>query len=158
MHRALALAGAALLLAFGCRTTAIPPVFPNPIAPGLTEREVEVAILTAVAYRPGPDRISPGMGLIISEMQKNWSKPRHWALEERKPNEIGAGLYIRSHYLSVTITYSATAFTTRIRESSNLGQTKKSIHENALVWVTELDQRIRSALSQAAALKAAQHL
>ena len=74
------------------------------------------------------------------------------------PNEIGAALDIRSHHLTVRITYSRTAFMTRIARSSNLDQSDTRIHKNALVWVNELNQRVRLSLSALSTYKASEEV
>ncbi|OBT12116.1 hypothetical protein A9264_02965 [Vibrio sp. UCD-FRSSP16_10] len=66
-----------------------------------------------------------------------------WFYERESESTIYAGYKVRTHYLSVAITYTDTGLSTILCDSLNLKQSKSSIHRKAPQWKGTLDSRIR---------------
>jgi hypothetical protein len=72
-----------------------------------------------------------------------------WVMKERSPGLITGTLHIRSHMAKVEIPYSATSYSIRYKDSSNLkySASNKTIHSNYNGWILNLDNAIRSHLA-----------
>jgi hypothetical protein len=116
--------------------------------------QVEVSILAALANTPIPRELSTGADIAdraISAMFLRYDSVRNrqdWFPESRTPGHIVAGFSHKTHYLQVKIDYDTSAIRLAIAKSRNLGQDADAdwIHKNAIVWVEQLDARLRRSL------------
>ena len=73
-----------------------------------------------------------------------------WFYEYADDDAIYAGFKVRSHYLKVAIIPYKNSFETIICDSTNLKQSKRSIHRKAPLWKDQLDTKIKLAVAQSA--------
>jgi hypothetical protein len=126
-RRSLPFVALALMLAMmvGCRTAPVKEVNRAPVpASGVTATQVRNAIVTAGA----------GLG---------------WTMQKKSPGLLFGTLNLRSHMARVEIPYSATSYSIRYKDSSNLNYdaSEKTIHSNYNGWVSNLNSAIAAALS-----------
>lgn len=109
----------------GCRTSPIKEVTGSPIPPGLTQEQVEKAIISAGA----------GLG---------------WAMKIERPGLIMGSLSLRTHLAQVDIPYTTKTYSINYRSSSNLkyDATARTIHSNYNSWVDNLNQAILANLAR----------
>lgn len=152
-HTSVLLLGLALISSEGCRTATIPTFDPIPVPPGLTVRQVEVAILAALANTPVPKDLSEGADIADRAMAAFFGPLRYqsggsartaeWYPESRQPGRILAGFNVRSHYLQVCLDFDSSTIRPSISGSRNLKQSETRIHKNAIDWVHRLEDRLR---------------
>ena len=114
-----------LVLMAGCRTAPIKDV-PRTRVPvsGASDTSVRNAIITAGA----------GLG---------------WIIREKSPGLLVGTLHLRTHMAVVEIPYSATSYSIRYKDSSNLyyDATNRTIHSNYNGWISNLNRAILASLS-----------
>ncbi|PTY02214.1 hypothetical protein DB347_24475 [Opitutaceae bacterium EW11] len=149
-----------IVLMVGCRTTAIRNPEPITIPPGLTAKDAKAAMVLAISPRPVPDGenwekiVDSLLSARFWSYKSQFQAEAGWFIESVEPEAVVFGYHRRAHYLRVRMEISATTVSPRIDGSSNLEQTKTSIHENALEWADELAITVRAALGRVSALKA----
>jgi hypothetical protein len=151
------LAAALVLLATVSCTTVPKSSIGSIQVPGhLTERQVEFAILAALADQPPPDDLSPGLE-ITDRALKAWFGWRYqsardarnrWFLEGRETDRIFAGFQRGNYYVRVAISYSSAEVRFEVDDSRNLRESESRIHHAAVEWIQELEVRIRRFLGQ----------
>ncbi len=154
--RSISLAVLSLFLA--CCST-VPNVSPPPIAvpSGLTENDVELAVLMAVADRPAPATLTPGqqitdnvLSAVIGRYDSVRAPRQYWYFEAREPSVVYAGFQSGQVYMRVAVRYDARYVTMTIVESRNLKQDESSIHKGAFAYLQQLEGRVRRALGSIA--------
>jgi hypothetical protein len=131
-------------------------VTPPPIAvPNkLTENDVELAILLAIADRAVPPKFTPGEKVTdnllsaVNDPASNRARRQResWYFEDREPRIVYAGFQDRQFYMRVAVRYDARNVTMDIVDSRGLKQSEDKIHKRAFVWLRQLEQRVRHAL------------
>ncbi len=121
------LALAALLLLTACTTRPILNVQNEPVPTRIgqqhTQADVERAILVA-------------------------AQRRKWNARVVRPGLIEASTAARSHQALVEISYSATNYSVRHKQSANLKESDGNIHRNYNRWVGNLNKEIRRQLTR----------
>ena len=133
----------------GCSTTRNVNNYQTPIPPTLTKKDVEKVIISGALKSPTKKERSAGQEIAeaaLSALISGYSNNNPWKYESRSNDVIYAGYNVRSHYMRVAIDYSGTYVTYDIVDSKNLDQEDGYIHENALIWLGRLDDRVRYAL------------
>ncbi|MEX2207671.1 MAG: hypothetical protein WEF50_15705 [Myxococcota bacterium] len=150
------------LLLAGCKTVPIEQRAPIAVPKGLTANDVEVAVLYDLANQNIPADLTPGERIADSAMKALFLF-RYQTVSDRKPGwypesaeqgVIYAGFEKGPFYLRVAIEYTDSAIQTRLIESRNLSQTNTRIHKAAVLWIDQLEMRIRRSLGQLAAVRA----
>ncbi len=150
------IAAMAVLLT-ACTSARIEERPPIRVPAGLTQPQIELAILAATSGKP----VSPkaydhtyfvGVGSIFETLLwQNYISspaPRGWFPESHENGIIFAGFANRNYFLEIGIHYDTQAIRTEIGSSRNLDQTAKSIHKSAPVWIGQLEDRIRLELGK----------
>jgi hypothetical protein len=120
---------------------------------------VEVSILAALANSPIPPELGTGPDIADRAMSALFIRydsvrnRQEWFPESRKPGEIIAGMSYRAHYLQAKLTYDTAAIRLLISNSRNLSQDGEWIHKNAIMWVEQLDARLRRSLGYMSAYR-----
>lgn len=143
----------ALLGAFvvGCTTVPNRPTAPIPVPYGLTENQVQIAILSAMD-QPSP-KLSQGAEITdraLSVALPGYGDRRNWYFEDRRPGIIYAGYQRRNWYMRVAVRYDTRVVTLFIEESRNLKQSGNKIHKTAIAELHTLEDRLRRSLGQMA--------
>ena len=118
----------------------------------LTENDVELAILMAIADRAVSPKLTPGEKVtdsFLSAVKDPASARRQkesWYFEDREPRIVYAGFQDRQFYMRVAVHYDARNVTMEIIDSRGLKQSEDKIHKRAFVWLRQLEQRVRRAL------------
>lgn len=120
----LILAGIAIAMLGGCRSAGIYNVSAAPVVANKTVsmEDVQKAIVRA------------GVGL-------------GWQMKPMGPGLIEGTLMLRSHMAKVDIKYDTKTYNITYKDSSNLDYKGDSIHKNYNGWVQNLDNGIRTQLS-----------
>ena len=136
--------------------TTVRNVSPPPIAvpARLTENDVELAILMAIADRVIPPKLAPGekvtdnlLSVVIEPASNSGRRQKEsWYFEDRQPGLVYAGFQDRQFYMRVAVRYDANNVTMEIVDSRVLKQSEDRIHRRAFVWLGQLEQRVRRAL------------
>jgi hypothetical protein len=148
---------AACLLA--CRTVPIPASFDTiAVPPGLTTRDVEVAILAGIRNKSaavGYDPLRPPADFdrFVWSSYMIDAPGRSWFPESLQPGRVIAAVDTRGHYLQVALKYDASAISTELLQSRNLLQENGHIHKKVLAWIANLHEHIRRELDRLAALR-----
>ncbi|WP_394173835.1 putative periplasmic lipoprotein [Thalassotalea litorea] len=76
-------------------------------------------------------------------------KYKRWTIEEKKPGEVVANIYVRSHQARIRITYDTQNYNIEYVDSSNLkySEQKNTIHRNYNKWIQLLEQEIDTRLN-----------
>jgi hypothetical protein len=151
-----------LSLLGGCKTVFIEQRAPIAVPAGLNANDVQVAVLYDLANQNIPADLTPGERIANNAMkalfpfgyQSVSDRKPGWYPEAAEQGVIYAGFEKGPYYLRVAIEYSDSAIQTRFIESRNLSQTNTRIHKSAVVWIDQLEMRIRRALGQLAAGRA----
>jgi hypothetical protein len=153
MHYKL-LAASLLMCLVACST--VRNVSPPPIAvPNkLTENDVELAILLAIADRAVSPKLTPGEKVTdsllsaVNDPASNSARRQKesWYFEDRQPRIVYAGFQDRQFYMRVAVRYDARNVNMEIVDSRGLKQSEDKIHKRAFVWLRQLEQRVRRAL------------
>ena len=125
MRSALVLA-VVLTLSLGCSMASKSRIRVIDVPSGLTEQQVELAILDALT-------------------------DTHWFLEGRNPGVVMAGIERKGHYLRVAITHNTRWVSFKIDGSRHLRETDSFIHAAAIKWIRNLEIRVRHSLGEALA-------
>lgn len=83
---------------------------------------------------------------VIVERITNRTRSRHqyWYYEGKRGKDIiYAGYHRKKFYMRIEIKYSEDNLVFTIVDSKNLRQSKRSIHKSALIWLNELERKIR---------------
>jgi hypothetical protein len=123
---------AVVALVSGC-TAEIGPRPSISVPPNLSQRDVEVVIL--------------------SELQSSDPSREAWFPESVEPGVIYAGYQRGRHYLRAAIRFDERTIIASISDSRNLDQSENRINEHAVIWMDQLEGRMRRAIGQAAAAK-----
>ena len=136
--------------------TTVQNVSPPPISvpSKLTENDVELAILMAIADRAAPPKLAPGekvtdnvLSSVIDPASNTARRQKEaWYFEDRQPGVVYAGFQERRFYMRVAVRYNAHNVTMEILDSRGLKQSEDRIHKRAFVWLQQLEQRVRRAL------------
>jgi len=143
---------AVLVVLSGCNTVPVAARPPISVPPGLTEAEVESAIMQSVfGLQPEASARADSYG-DPSSAQRKYVKVRRskWVFEGRKPGVIAASVSPRTHYLRVDIVYDAHTVEVVIADASNMKYSGSRIHGKAIQWIGNLEKIIRGGLSLAA--------
>jgi hypothetical protein len=153
---------AALCVAAGvvsCRTIPMPASFETiQVPPGLTVRDVEVAILAGIRNK------SAGVGYDPLQPPPNYERfvqasymvdlPGHsWYPESRQAGTVIAAVDTRGHYLQVALRYDEHSIRTELLQTRNLLQENGRIHKKVPDWIANLHEHIRRELSRVSALR-----
>jgi hypothetical protein len=148
-------------LAFAC--TGPPPVSMPPTTPtlntslqpidvryGIHARDIELAILLAIAAPEGTPALDPGQKISDALLTKIIGGPtgvrragNPWTYASRKPGLVFAEYEHEGVWMRVAVKYDTQMVLLRIVESRGLGQSGDRIHARALDYLGELDRRIR---------------
>jgi len=153
MHQKL-WAASLLMCLVACST--VQNVSPPPISvpSKLTQNDVELAILMAIADRTAPPKLAPGekvtdgvLSAVIDPASNTARRQKEsWYFEDRQPGKVYAGFQDRRFYMRVAVRYDARNVTMEIVDSRGLKQSEDRIHKRAFVWLQQLEQRVRRAL------------
>jgi hypothetical protein len=70
-----------------------------------------------------------------------------WQVNEAGPGLLVASIALRKHTAEIEIPYSATSYSIRYKNSTNLNQQGDQIHKNYNGWITNLHRGITTQLS-----------
>ena len=73
---------------------------------------------------------------------------RGWIVEKSNNHMVVTGTHIRNHYLQITYFYDTNNVYSRITDSQNLSQKDGRIHQNAIKWKQELDNKVFNQVSR----------
>ncbi len=140
------------LLLIGCTT--VQNISPPPIAvpAGLTENDVKLAILMAIANRSVPPKLAHGEvvtdGVVKALFQQNADPRRRdsWHLEGMESSVIYAGYENRERSMNVAVRYDERTVTMEILDSRRLKQSDDRIHKRAFALLKPLEHRVQAAL------------
>jgi hypothetical protein len=140
------------LLLIGCTT--VQNVSPPSIAvpAGLTENDVKLAILMAIANRSVPPKLAHGEvvtdGVVKALFQQNADPRRRdsWHLEGMESSVIYAGYENRERSMNVAVRYDERTVTMEILDSRRLKQSDDRIHKRAFALLKPLEHRVQAAL------------
>jgi hypothetical protein len=149
-----------LLWVVGCQT--VPNISPSPILvpSSLTDHDVELAILMAVADRAVAPTVPPGQRItdnrlsdivainvvMVPTQNRSRRSTYEWYFEDHDPRTVYAGFQHRKFYMRVAVRHDAHQVTMAIVDSHNLKQDEGSIHKKAFVYLQDLGTRERRAL------------
>lgn len=149
----------ALVFAAGCSSAPILPRRPIEVPIGLTIEQVEIAVVSALsgvsqselaaANEAQPDT---HMDKLIQSAYARRLTRAAWNVDSHRPGRLVATHRRGSRSLSIGIRYNQYEVATEILGSERLDHYDGRIHENALVWVSQLENRIDHALKSAAFL------
>lgn len=123
---------------------------------GLNDNAVELAVIMAVVDATKPPDLTVGQQItdnVLSSVLRGYSSVRSrnaWFYEGREQGAIFAGHQRKGTYMKVRISYSATEIRLQILESRDLDQSDTRIHKTALIWLSDLEDRIRRSLGNVA--------
>jgi len=144
--------GAVLVVLIGCNTVPVAARPPLSVPPGLTEAEVESAIMQSVfgVSPEAPARADSYGDPSSAQPEYVQGRRSEWVFESRKPGVITASVSPRSHYLRVDIVYDAQTVEVVIADANNMKYSGSRIHGKAIQWIGNLENIIRSGLNLAA--------
>ena len=147
-----------LACTLGCKSSKLVPIKQRAsiaVPAGLNANDVEVAVLYELADQQVPADRAPGERT-ESLFRKLVGSPDAgmWYPESVEQGLVYAGFEKGQHYLRVAIEYTDSAVQIRLIESRNLLQIDQRIHRNAVVWIDQLEVRIRRALGKTATTRA----
>lgn len=149
------LISALVVLVAACSTVPNVPTTPISVPAGLTQNQVQLAILTAITER-APPNVPAGVEITDSVLSAvvtgyhSLNDRRTWYFEDRRPGVIYAGYQRRDWYMRVAVRYDASAITLFIEDSRNLSQSGDRIHKTAIAELQSLENRLRRTLGQMA--------
>jgi hypothetical protein len=155
-HRFASALGLVLVGSLSCKTVPLSEIRSIEVPGDLSAREVEFAILAALADDPPPDGLTPGIE-ITDRALKAWfgwrykglsEREERWFLEGRELGSVLAGYQEDEYYVRISIDFDASQVSFRVLESRNLRHSETRIHRSVVEWITELEMEIRRSLGQ----------
>jgi hypothetical protein len=145
-----------MALSLSCRTVPVSEIRSIEVPGDLSEREVEFAILAALADAPPPGGLSPGLEITDRALEAwfGWrykalsDRQERWFLEGREPGSVLAGYQLDEYYVRLSIDFDASQVSFRIVETRNLPHCETRVHRSVIEWITELEMEIRRSLGQ----------
>jgi len=117
---------------------------------GIHARDIELAILLAIAAPESAPALAPGQEIsdeLLTKVIGGVPGVRHagnpWAYTSRKPGLVFAEYERGGTWMRVAVKYDTQMVMLRIVESRGLGQSGDRIHARALTHLAELDRRIQ---------------
>ncbi|MBW2286441.1 MAG: hypothetical protein JRG90_01325 [Deltaproteobacteria bacterium] len=170
LRRAKRVNTAAILLAACALACGLPPVSLSPETPtlntslqpidvryGIHARDIELAILLAIAAPERTPALAPGQKISDDLLTKIVGDPpgvrragNPWAFASRKPGLVFAEYEREQTWMRVAVKYDTQMVLLRIVESRGLGQDGDRIQARALTHLAELDGRIRQTVVKVA--------
>ncbi len=147
MNRSLGLILAALVLS-ACNTSVIPAPTKNLIPPNIPLDQVKPIILKSLqnSHKTQWDNPQSTGQMVAGEIFGALRGYTGWNSEKIEPGQIRASTLRRSkHYVAVNISYTESEWWLTIVEGKNIKFDGERIHEEALLWVQQLEHRIRLA-------------
>ena len=123
--RVIGLLVAAILLVAGCRTAMVKDVIDAPVVASAQKQPSAEDVQKAI------QRAGAALG---------------WRITPVKPGQLEGVLSLRTHAAVVNITYDASKYSIRYKDSTNLDYDGKQIHSNYNGWIENLDKGIRTQL------------
>lgn len=144
------LVAASLLAQVGCRTAPLPEPARIPVPAGMTEQQLEVAVLAGILNTPPPPTYDPSSTLSDDDFDRLiWrefvgrARSRSWFPESRREDVLFAAVDTRGLYLRASIARRGDALVIQLEDSRNLRQTATRIHKRAHRWLNNLVAHIR---------------
>jgi hypothetical protein len=157
-----------LACTLGCKSSKLAPLKKRTsiaVPAGLNANDVEVVVLYELVDKRVPVDLNPGERITDNAMKALFPF-RYRRVSEREqslwyPESVEKGViyagYERNggkHYLRVAIEYTDDAVKIRFVESRGVSQVDNRIHRNAVIWIDQLEVRIRRALGKTATTRA----
>ena len=155
-----------LSLTLGCKSSKLALIKQRTsiaVPAGLNANDVEVVVLYELADKRVPVDLNPGERIADNAMKALFlfryrrvseREQSPWYPESVEKGVIYAGYERGSHYLRVAIEYTDDAVKIRFVESRGVSRVDNRIHRNAVIWIDQLEVRIRRALGKMAATRA----
>lgn len=158
MHKRASVAGMVGLAAclLSCRTVTLTPRPPIPVPTGLSQVDVEAAVLASLSGDKGKKTLSAAEEITDNALKAGmwrYESVRQgpsgtWFVESVSPGAVESGYVLRDHYLRAAIEFDDTTVNIRVVDSRNLQQDGDSIHKNAVRWLDQLEVQLRRSLGQ----------
>lgn len=132
----------------GCRSALIPPATKNPIPSGMSLEDVRLLIALSIdgSVKANCSTTPTPSHKVMKELFAISQTDLLWTLDNIETKTIRATYSIRKdefYSVSLHIHFSETEWWIAIVDGRNLGFNGERIHKNALVWVGNLEQKIR---------------
>jgi len=141
---------ACIVLVFGCRTVPFPEPYIIDVPVGMTQRQLEVAIVAGILNSHPPVDYDPMAKISEEEFHAllwqrfvGTARTRSWFPESREGDTIYASVDTRGLYLRAAIERRPDQIRVSISESRNLSEGDGRIHKRAVVWLRNLEAHIR---------------
>jgi len=152
---------ACIMLVVACRTVPFPEPYLIDIPAGMTQRQLEVAIVAGILNSHPPADYDPMAEVSEEEFHALlWQRfvgtahSRSWFPESREGETIYASVNTRGLYLRAAIERGPDQLRVSIVESRNLSQGDGRIHKRAVVWLRSLEAHIRREVGRMALIVA----
>ncbi len=134
-------------LFMGCSTVTIPNPVANRVPHGLPFQDIQPIILLTIEEskktesNPAPSTSERFMNSLADTLEAS----NEWRVEAIQPNGIRAATHRNTQSVVISVRYSKTRWWIKILDGRNVRYDGHHIHENAIVWVNQLEKRIRRA-------------
>ena len=139
-----------IMVVVGCRTVPFPEPYLIDVPAGMTQRQLEVAIVAGILnshppvdYDPMADVSDEEFHALLWQRFVGTARSRSWFPESREGDTIYASVDTRGLYLRAAIERGPGHIRVSISESRNLSEGDGRIHKRAVVWLRNLEAHIR---------------
>lgn len=138
-----------IALFVGCSTVTIPNPVANRVPNGLPFQDIQpIILLTIEGSKDTPSSKGTSTSQrLMHALADTLETSSAWSVEAIQPTGIRAATHRNTQSVVISIRYSKTRWWIKILDGGNVRYDGHHIHENALLWVNQLEKRIRRAFS-----------
>jgi len=133
----------------GCHTAVIQQPTKNHVPSGMSVADVRRLITASVglASRTQWDNSTTTAQKVMKEIFSMYNARSEWRIESIEPRAIRASIAQRGkYYVAVKVHFTETEWWLEIVDGKNIKYDGEHIHEKAILWVFDLERKIRRAL------------
>ncbi len=145
-----------LTLIVGCSTVTIPNPVANRVPSGLLFQDIQPIILLTIegSQETTSSNATSTLQRFMKSLANTLEANSEWSVEAIHSNGIRAVTHRNTQSVVISVRYSKTRWWIKILDGRNVRYDGHHIHENAILWVNQLEIRIRRAFEIYETIKA----
>ncbi len=131
----------------GCSTVTIPNPVANRVPQGLPFHDIQPIILLTLegSKKTESNNATSTSERFMHALANTLETSSEWSVKAIQPNGIRAATHRNTQSVVISVRYSKTRWWIKILDGRNVRYDGHHIHENAILWVDQLEEQIRRA-------------